>query len=442
MRHHIENALWGTLDYAVYPVSMLLMAPILLRALGPAQFGIWAFASAAGNTGAILASGFGDANIQHVALARSTRNSGRVEQCIRTTVAVHLLLGFFIAGAMCIAAPVIAERVANGTADVHQCVACLRIAAGTIPLRAIETVIVSTQRAFERYSEAVRISASVRVFSLGVSAGLAVLGWNSQQILAAAAVLMALGTLAQCVRLCNLVTARSLVPLLDPEAGKSLIKVGSLTWLQSAAAVIFGQVDRLVVGVVYGSVTVGAYTLCVQMAQPIAGITASALHFVFPYLARTTETGGLQGLRVKVAKVLICNLLLVSVEAGVLLRFGGRLIRIWAPSVALHMPPSVLPVAVLASALVGLSVTGTYAMLAIGRAGAVVWMTLASGAAMLCSVGWLWRHFGVTGVAASRVLFGLVSLGIYIHVARLLNKRAALSQSLALLHVAAAKEGL
>jgi O-antigen/teichoic acid export membrane protein len=219
------------------------------------------------------------------------------------------------------------------------------------------------------------------------------------------------------------------------------VKLGALTWTQSTVAVIFTQLDRLVVGVVFGSVAAGAYTLCIQIAQPIAGTAASALHFIFPYLARTSPDDGLPAIRARVAKALICNLLLVGVEAGLLLGFGAQLLRLWAAPIASQIPRLVLPLAVLASAFVGLAVTGTYAMLAFGRAGTVLWTTLASGAAMLSSIHWLWHHFGTTGVAASRLLFGLASLGIYIALVRRLNKDAGVQLAARSLQLAEAREG-
>ena len=93
MKRHVQNAACGVLDYAAYPLGMLAAVPILLRGLGPSQFGIWAFTVAVINTGAILASGFADANIQQIAVARSTGDSQRVASCVRTTLSIHLLLG-------------------------------------------------------------------------------------------------------------------------------------------------------------------------------------------------------------------------------------------------------------------------------------------------------------------------------------------------------------
>ena len=69
MRAHLSNAAYGVLDYAAYPIAMVLSAPTLLKHLGVAQYGIWIVITAALNTGSIIASGFGDANIQYIASA-------------------------------------------------------------------------------------------------------------------------------------------------------------------------------------------------------------------------------------------------------------------------------------------------------------------------------------------------------------------------------------
>ena len=81
MKAHLSNAAYGVLDYAAYPIGMLLVAPIVLRNMGTAQYGIWAVVTAAVSMGSIIASGFGDANIQHVA---SQRGLGRHDIRVRT----------------------------------------------------------------------------------------------------------------------------------------------------------------------------------------------------------------------------------------------------------------------------------------------------------------------------------------------------------------------
>src|ERR1700722_15282358 len=70
MKTHLSNAMYGVLDYGAYPIGMLAVAPVGLQNLGVESFGVWTVANAVVSTGGIIASGFGEANIQHVASRR------------------------------------------------------------------------------------------------------------------------------------------------------------------------------------------------------------------------------------------------------------------------------------------------------------------------------------------------------------------------------------
>ena len=440
MKRHLQNAACGVLDYAAYPLGMLAAVPILLRGLGPSQFGIWAFTVAVINTGAILASGFADANIQQIAVARSTGDSHRVASCVRTTLSIHLLLGTLLALIAYVAAPIMAKSVATAGDELRACRLSLQIGSVCILLRALETVVVSTQRAFERYAESVRISASVRVLSLAVAALLALHGASIPQILAASALLLGIGTLAQFVRLGILVPAGSLLPGYSRDTGRAILRLGAFTWLQATGTAVFGQIDRLFVGIAFGAVAVGAYSICMQIAQPIAGTAASAFHFVFPLLARTSGEPQARLAR-PIVIAFLCNLLLVTLASAALFVFGGHLLRAWTTPVVASAGVSILPAAILASALVGLAVTGVYAMLALGKAAAVVGTTLLGGVAMLISMTWLSHRYGIQGVVISRILFGLGSLAIYIPLARVLCSATTPAEEVSALEFSGAQEG-
>ena len=333
MRAHLSNAAYGVLDYAAYPIAMLVSAPALLKYLGVAQYGIWIVTTAALNTGAIIASGFGDANIQYIASARSQGNADLLVRAVRSMLGINLLLGVVLAviswmlaplavthlvgpaavsayeqhfqesaaerqisplrfarvivnvtgssgtmtGAPCSpefpvelvgagyfmrlspqkAAHVVVGWAAYGKFGSHQrtwveyeffecshsisksnrwaspvffgprtlvrtwgtrhgsawsgsvhsaptatrglreaCLFGLRIASILMLVRAIESVCVSTQRAFERYGEAIRISLLARIISVAAAVLLSLHGFGVAAIMAATACFMVLGTAA------------------------------------------------------------------------------------------------------------------------------------------------------------------------------------------------------------------------------------------------------
>ena len=171
MKKHLTNAAYGVLDYASYPFGMLLVAPIVLHKLGASEYGVWTIATAVISAGGIIASGFCDANIQRVARLRGTGDTSVMVQTVRSILGINLVLGAMLAILTWIAAPYAARHIAASHVTLfHECLIALRIASVLILVRALETVSVSTQRAFEQYRGTVQISTAVRLLTLATAA--------------------------------------------------------------------------------------------------------------------------------------------------------------------------------------------------------------------------------------------------------------------------------
>jgi O-antigen/teichoic acid export membrane protein len=423
MRVHVSNAMYGVLDYAAYPIAMLLTAPALLKHLGVAQYGIWVVATAAVSTGSIIASGFGDANIQYVASMASLGDTSTLLRAVRSMFGINLLLGGVLAIACWIFTPFAVSHLAPSDAKLQTtCLWSLRIASFLMLVRAIESVCISTQRAFQRYGAAVRISIYGRLLTLGISVLLILCGRGVISMMVAAAIIMVLGTTAQLVRLQQYLGADSLWPTFDRKATSALFSFGTYSWLLAVASVIFTQADRLILGVSLGAATVTTYALCVQLAQPIYGIAASGLHFLFPYLSGRKDSADTVALGKTIVRAFGVNLLLVSVATMVVLLFGQPLINAWLGKAIAQGSAMILAPIVWSFALLGLSVTGYYSLLALGRVRIVTWINLAGGLAMLLLMAWLLPRTGVHGIASARLCYGLVTLTMYYPLIRLLRR--------------------
>jgi O-antigen/teichoic acid export membrane protein len=415
MRRHFTNAAYGVLDYASYPFGMLLVAPIVLHKLGASEYGLWMIATALISAGGIIASGFCDANIQRVARLRGREETTSIVHAVRSMMAINLVLGFTLAATVWIAAPVVARHIAvSRLTPVSECLICIRIASVLILARALESVGVSTHRAFEQYRGTVQISTAVRLLTLASAAVLALLGRRTASILVASAVFMVLGTGLQFRELRNYLGPARLWPTFQPEATRALLSYGVFAWLQTLGSVVFGQFDRILLGVSMGALAVAPYALCVQFAQPIFGLTASGLHFLFPYISGRAGIIPGPDLRRNLLKAFLCNLLMVACGAALLLLVGDRLILVWAGAAEARKAAAILPPIVLGSALMGLSVTGTYAAQALGRFRTVALISLSGRTGMLLLMIYLLHHRGLQGLAIARVCYGFISLLVYL----------------------------
>ncbi len=424
MKRHLTNAAYGALDYAAYPIGMLLVAPIVLHKLGAEEYGIWTIATGVISIGGVIASGFCDANLQRVAKLRATQERDAMVHTVRSILSINLVLGMVLAIAAWMAAPYGAVRIASTHLQkMHECTVTLRIASVLILLRAVETVSVSTQRAFEEFGATIRISTAVRLLTLAAAAALAAAGHRTVSILAATGVVMFAGVLLQFRQLFRLLGPVPLWPTFERQGTRALLRFGAFTWIQAVGSVFFGQLDRVMLGVALGAAAVAPYSLCVQFAHPIYGLTASALSFLFPYLSGRVSTASREDLRRSLWKAFGCNALLVSAGSLMLLVLGPHILRAWTSPSVTHAAQGILPWVVLGSALMGMSVTAVYALLAMGVFRAVAVLNLTARAVTLALMWIAIRHAGLGGLAITRAGYGIFSLLLYWPMWRALRAR-------------------
>ena len=211
-----------------------------------------------------------------------------------------------------------------------------------------------------------------------------------------------------------LLDVRTLSPLFDFSATRSLVSFGVFTWLQAAAALLFGQVDRILAGAVFGAAAVAAYTFCAQLTQPIYGVTAAGLHFLFPHLASKNVNDSPKILRRSIANAVAANLVFVAAALAFLLIFGRSILRVWAgPTISAFASP-LLPAIAWSSALPAFAVSGSYALLALGKPRFVTAFNILGGVMMIAAIEYFIPHLGIAAIGYGRLLFGPMVLLVYV----------------------------
>jgi O-antigen/teichoic acid export membrane protein len=425
VKKHLTNAAYGALDYASYPLGMLVVAPIVLHKLGASEYGLWAVSTAVVSIGGVLASGFCDANVQHVARLRGGTDmipgdTDSMAFSVRNVFGVNLMLGILLCALVWAAAPVAAARItAAHPAQLSECLIDLRIAGIAVLVRAAESAFVSTQRAFEQFRTWAQINTCIRLLTLATAVALALLGRSTVSIMAATCLFLALATFLHSLRARKLLGVSSLAPVFQLSETRILLRTGIFSWLHAFGSIVFGQMDRVILGVSLGAAAVAPYTLCVQFTQPIVGLTGSGLQFLFPYLSRHVGAGSEAAFRKAFLGATLCNLALVSCGAGMLLLVGHRLITAWAGAPVATAAAPILPRIVFGAALSGFSVTATYALLALGQFRTVAAISLSSRGVMLLVMMYLLHSDGLQGLATARLSYGLLALLLYAPLLRL-----------------------
>jgi len=391
-RTSLSNALHSIGDYVAQPVAMLFAARFLLHRLGFSQYGLWMLAAAAISSASLVSTGFGDAALKYASMYRGPENRAKLEQILRVNLTINLVLSGMLAVLIWYGSPFATGSLFKIDASLKfAAVTAFRIGSAILVIRSVESVFIGALRAHERYGPSVQISVVSRVAIVASACMLVSRGQGIVAIMAATLALVTASAILQITAAWIVIGPISLVPALGREAFSEVFGFGCYSWLQAVAGCIFSQADRLLIGVLLGTSAVASYSVCMQAAQPIHGLIAAGLHFVFPHLSARLSTAQVTELRTVVRSIFWLNVGLAVV------------LQSWL----------VLSVIAAGFGLLALNITGHYALLALGQVRLVSMLNLAGGSVMLVAMIVLAPRFGLVGVAVGRLLYAPVTLLMY-----------------------------
>jgi O-antigen/teichoic acid export membrane protein len=410
----ISNGLFAAAEFAAPQIGLLVAAPLLLRHLGAVQLGIWLLASSVVSSGNLLSSGFGDAAVKYIAMFRGRNDGPGIARVIRGMLAINVVLGGILSFALLLLAPYVAHHIAHLDPAAQQgCILALRIGSALLFLRSIDSVFTGALRALERYGPAARISMASRLGSLLAAVLLAMSGHGVSSIMIATFCITTVAMAAQASTVSAYAGGMVAVPSLHRDTLVMIADFGCFSWLQAIAALIFGQADRLLVGMLLGAPAVAVYSICAQAAQPIHGLIGAGFHMLFPKISARSETMRPSELKPVIAAAFKTNLALVALFALPIIALSRPLLTLWMGKDFARQGAPVLAILALGYALLALNVTAHYTLLAFGMVRQVTAFSLSAGAVMLFAMYLLTPSFGLIGAACARLLYGPITWGMY-----------------------------
>jgi O-antigen/teichoic acid export membrane protein len=408
-RESASNAFYSVAEYIAQPLSMLVAAPFLVHKLGLQQYGIWMLVSAILGSMGILSTGFGDATVKYVSAYRGQNDPGGVERTIRATLTINTVLGGLFGLLVWVLAPYSVDHVFKIEPLFHVAsILAIRISAVILVIRSVESVFVSTQRAFERYGPPVKLNVFLRLVVVLSAVVVAAIGQGVVAIMIATLFWSALIVVLQVIAARRVVGAFNALPTFRTEALAEVFSFGCFSWLQALAGVVFTYADRFLIAAMLGAAPVAIYALCVQATQPIHGLAAAAFNFVFPHISSRHEAGEVHGPRRVFRLALLASVGLSLVLALPLILLGKPLFVFWMGKAVANEGHLVLALLAVAYALMALNIVPHYALLAFGRVRLISGLNVGSGILLIPLMAIFIPRFGLAGAALGRILYSLL----------------------------------
>jgi O-antigen/teichoic acid export membrane protein len=418
-RDSASNSAYSVAEYIALPLCMLAAAPFLVHHLGLPQYGIWMLVSSILGSVGILSTGFGDATVKYVSTYRAKNDLQAVERTIRATLTINAALGLVFGFLVWTLAPFLVHRVFKIEAQFRVAsIRAIEISAVILFLRSSESVFVSTLRAFERYGPAVKLNVFLRAMVVVSAVILAATGRGVVQIMLATLFWSAVVVVLQAVAARRVAGAFNVFPSFDGPALREVFGFGCYSWLQALAAVAFNHADRFVVGAMLGTAPVAIYVLCVQVTQPIHGLSAAAFNFLFPHLSTRHEAGEVQGPRRVFRFTFLLSTGLALLFALALILFGKPMLTVWMGTAFAEQSYVVLALLATAYAALAANVVPHCGLLALGRVRLISALNVSAGIILISLMTLLIPAIGLKGAALGRVAYSVFLVVPYILTSR------------------------
>ena len=291
LRPHLARTGWSTLDAVVGPVLSVAVSPILLNRLDSRGFGLWAFAIAVAGFGGLASFGVGIATTKYVA---EDRAAGYPEAAVETTRAaltvalcgglVMLLLGVAFA-------PLLASTAFVRMGAAGEVSNALLLGIALLALQEIDGVFTGALRGTQRFDLAAQVEIAIRIVWLAAVLSTAWLTRSAIDTLAASVAVGALKVVVKGLAAQSALQGSCMVPSRTKVAILRVLRLGKWLWAQALGGLLFSVVDRLAVGAIFGATDLARYSICMQLAQLVHGIQATALQPLVPWISARAASG-------------------------------------------------------------------------------------------------------------------------------------------------------
>ncbi len=324
-RPHLARTGWSSLDAVAGPFLSIAVSPLLLHSLGSHGFGLWAFAAAVAGLGGLASLGVGVATTKYVAEDLASDRPQAAIETTRAALSIVLSGGLLLIALSAALAPTLASTAFVRMGTVGEVCAALVLGIVLLATQEIDGVFTGALRGAQRFDFAAQVELAMRVTWVGAVIGVAWLTRDAIDTLMASGALTVLKAVVKGCAAQSALRGRCMIPTRATTPMLRLVRFGKWMWVQNLGGLLFSVVDRLVVGAIFGAADLARYSICMQLAQLVHGIQATALQPLFPWVAtraaspqslsaamlkRTAVVGGLACLVVPLGLVAVTDTVL------------------------------------------------------------------------------------------------------------------------------------
>jgi O-antigen/teichoic acid export membrane protein len=282
----MKNSLYNLIGAGIKLFIGLLTIPVLIRTVGIEEYGLWTLVSSAIEIVRLTEGGISMSTTVFLARDLADGDEDSLSQTLTVVTCAMLFLSGFAGIFMWFGADFMASFFSG--LNIQQkttAVGALHFGALALWSKLLQQNMVGIEQAYQQYGLMNSINTIQFVFTNVGLLCIAYLGGKSVELMAWTAAVATAGLIVHliiCLRLLKSVKIRF---LWDRVKGQAIAKYSLLTWISQLGGVMFTQGDRLIVGGILGTESLGIYAAITNITYQINYLSGLAVQPLLPSIA-------------------------------------------------------------------------------------------------------------------------------------------------------------
>jgi O-antigen/teichoic acid export membrane protein len=279
------------IEFAVYPLLMLLATPFFIKKLGVEQLGIWMLINSIIGSLGVLSGGFGDAAIKFISKYRAHNDESGIKRVVNATYSLFFFISILVVifGYLVLFTEDKFAFFTNNTSNRELIFKSLYVVILLFAGRLIEQIILAIFRGFERYDIASKFSIISKTSMLLVNILLAGLGFSLIQIFISSTLITFVNLVFEIVWIRKFYRHIEFVPKYDKETIREVSSFSVWSWLQTLSGIMFSQLDKFLVAYCAGLKVLAYYSIGFMVANQIHAMFSAMSSWLFPVISKKVE---------------------------------------------------------------------------------------------------------------------------------------------------------
>jgi O-antigen/teichoic acid export membrane protein len=283
----LKNGLYNTIGGVLRIGLGIVTVPLLIRQLGIEEYGLWTLASAVISVVALAEAGLSTATTVFVAQDLGDKDVNGLSQTLTVTITMMLLVATLAASTLWFGSDSITHLFPQLSLlqkiDVSK---AFQFGALVVWSRLVQQVLVGIEQAYQRY-DLVNLIGTIQ--SLLTNVGMLSILWlggKTLELMQWQAVTSMLILLSHSWIIKSLLQKTPIRMMWVKEKALKVGKYSFMVWLSSLGTILFSRVDRLIVGSILGTQSLGVYSAITDVTSQINVMSALPIHPLVPLLGK------------------------------------------------------------------------------------------------------------------------------------------------------------